>query len=783
MMTYRFVGKSLPRTEDARLLRGLGRYTGDLAPGHHCRLFMVRSPHAAARISGMDIDAARACPGVRLVLTGQDPDIAALGTFTASVRRTAPDGTPSYQPPYRALSRDQALFVGDPVAAVFADTLDQAKDAAEALAVRWEPLDAVTETCSAADPGRPLAWPDVPRNICFVHDVGDAARTKQALAVAAHRVSISYPISRVIAAPLEPRAALASYDAGADSYLLYAGLQNPHYIREELAERVLHIRGNQLRVVAPDVGGAFGMKESPFPEYAVALVGARRLRRPVLWLCERTESFEADHHARDNFTTATLGLDGDGKFLALAVETTNNIGAYIAWHGLHTPVNNLGGLSGVYRTSLIHARVTGIFSNTQPTSPYRGAGRPEATFAIERVIDVAAQRLGLDRVELRRRNMIAPEQMPYRTGFMFTYDSGEFERNMDDALALSAWRDFPARRRAALARNKLAGIGLANAIEIANGPITGPWAESAEIRFDSTGAVTVTLGIHSQGQGHEITFAQIVGDLLGVPPDAVQVQYGDTDRLAHGTGTMGSRSVAAGSVALIKTADRIIARGKMITAAHFEAAERDIGFEDGHFAVVGTDRRLTIADVARLSYRLPPGQIGGELGLAATLMTTPDGPTFPNGCHVCEVEIDADTGACRIVRYTVVDDVGRAINPMLVDGQIQGGVAQGIGQVLMENIAYDDDGQLITGSFMDYAMPRAVHIPPITSKMNEVLARTNPLGVKGAGEAGTVGALAAVTNAIVDALSPYGVEHIAMPATAERIWKAMRAGGRKAGRA
>lgn len=777
-MSYRFIGKSLPRTEDLRLLRGLGRYTSDLAPGHHCRLYMVRSPHAAARIGRMDIAAAQACPGVQLVLTGDDAEVRDLGTFTARIRRTAPDGQPSFQPPYRALSRERALFVGDPVAAIFADTLDQAKDAAEALAVEWEALPAVTETRTAADPGRPLTWPDVPRNMCFIHEVGNAAGVKEALANAHHKVSVTYPINRITAAPMETRAALASYEIGTDSFTLYAGLQNPHYIREELAERVLRIRGNQLRVIAPDVGGAFGMKESPFPEYPIALVGARRLQRPVLWVGERSESFLGDHHARDNYTTVTLGLDADGNFLALGVETLANIGAYIAWHGLHTPVNNLGGLSGVYRTPFVYARVTGIFSHTPPTSPYRGAGRPEATFAIERVIDVAAQRLGFDRVELRRKNLIAPTQMPYSTGFMFTYDSGEFERNMDDALRLSDWAQFPQRRKEAEKRNKLAGLGLCNAIEIANGPITGPWAESAEISFDSTGAVTVTVGTHSQGQGHEITFAQIVSDLLGVEIADIKVRYGDTAQLANGTGTMGSRSVAAGSVVLIKTADRIVARGKKIAAAHFEAAETDIAFDAGTFSVAGTDRRLPIAEVARLSYKLKPADIGGELGLTHTMMVTPDGPTFPNGCHVCEVEIDPDTGRCQIVRYCVVDDVGRVVNPMLVEGQIHGGVVQGIGQVLMENIAYDTEGQLLSGSFMDYAMPRASHVPPILSELNEVLAKTNPLGVKGAGEAGTVGALAAVTNAIVDALAPFGVEHIEMPATSERIWRAMHGGKR-----
>ncbi len=772
-MSYRFIGKSLTRTEDLRFLRGRGRYTADLAPSHCCRMYMVRSPHAAARFRPIATAAAAACDGVHLVLTGEDAEVAALGPFTSRIRRVAPDGSPSYVPPYRALAREEVKFVGDPVAAIFADTLDQAKTAAEALEIAWEPLPAVTETRRASEPGMPQVWPSVPRNICFVHDAGDPAAVDAALARAAHRVTVSYPVNRVIAAPMEPRAALALYDGGADAFTLYAGLQNPHYNREELAERVMRIPGNRLRVVAPDVGGGFGMKESPFPEYPLVLIGARRLDRPVLWVGERAESFVADHHARDAYTTVTLGLDEDGTFLALKVDTTSNLGAYLAWHGLIVPVNNLGGLSGVYRTPHIHAHVTGVFSNTPPTSPYRGAGRPEAIYAIERAIDVAAQRHGFDRIALRRRNMIAPDQMPYRTGFVFTYDSGEFERNMDDALARSDWAGFAQRRREALRRGRLAGIGLSNPIESAGGPITGPWPEACEIRFDSTGAVTATLGTHSHGQGHEITFAQIVGDLLGVDVGDVKIAYGDTDRLQHGTGTMGSRSVAAGSITLIKTADRIVARGKTIAAAHFEAAENDIVFDAGLFCVAGTDRSIDIAEVARLSYRLNPADIGGELGLSAGMMVVADGPTFPNGSHVCEVEIDPETGRCEILRYCVVDDVGRAVNPMLVEGQIHGGVVQGVGQILGEDIAYDRDGQLLSGSFMDYAMPRAAGMPQVESAFNEVLAKTNPLGVKGAGEAGTVGALSAVTNAIVDALAPLGIDHVDMPATPERIWRAI----------
>ncbi len=775
MTTHRFVGKSLARTEDARLLRGLGRYVSDLPAGGHCHLYLIRSPHAAARIRSIDTSAALASPGVRLVLTGEDAEIAGLGTFSSRVKRTAPDGTPNFEPPYRVLTRGRVQFVGDAVAAVFADSVDLAKDAADRIDIDWEPLPSVTDTAHAADAGAPVVWPQAPRNVCFHYEVGSRARTAAALARAAHKVTLSYPINRILAAPMETRSAYASYDAGRDTYELYAGLQNPHYIREELAERVLGIDGNRLRVVSPDVGGAFGLKEAPFPEMVLALIGAKRIGRPVLWVCERSESFIADHHARDNYATVTLGLDGAGSFLALELESIGNIGAYISYNGLHSSTNNLGGLSCLYRTPHIHAQVTGVFTNTPPTAPYRGAGRPEATYAIERAIDLAAQRFGFDRVELRRRNLIAPEEMPYDTGFVFTYDSGEFEMNMDDALALGDWAGFPARRRAAAARGKLAGISVTNAIEIAAGPVTGPFAESAEISFDSTGGATVTLGTHSQGQGHEISFAQIAADMLGLAPKDIQVRYGDTAQLAHGTGSFGSRSVVAASVSLARVTGRIIERGKRIAAVHFEAAAADIVFEAGHFSVAGTDKRVSLRQVAKLAHTLRHPDLGGEYGLSERTMAAPAVPTFPNGCHVCEVEIDPDTGECRVTRYCVIDDVGRVINPMLVKGQIHGGVAQGVGQVLLENIRFDEHGQLLTGSFMDYALPRASDLPDIECNSNEVLTRGNPLGVKGAGEAGTVGALAAVVNAVVDALAPLGVEHVDMPITSESLWRTIRA--------
>jgi carbon-monoxide dehydrogenase large subunit len=773
-MSYRFIGKSLPRTEDLRLVRGLGRYTADLAPRDALRLFVVRSPYGAARIVKIDTAAAEAMPGVQLVLTGEHPEMTALGTIQSKVKRQAPDGKPNFEPPYRILSRERALFVGDPVAAVFAETLDQAKDAAEAMEIEWEALPAVTETRVAADEGAAELWPQAPRNICFVFDAGNRAAVEEALSKAKHKVSITYPINRITAVTMEPRTALGQYDPVAEAYTLYCGLQNPHAVRESLANDIFRIPGNRVRVVAPDVGGGFGLKEAPFPEYVLTLVGAKLTGRPVLWAAERGESFLSDFHARDNYSTTTLGLDEKGNFLALKIETTANIGAYISPMGLHVPTNNLGGLAGVYRTPHIHARVTGVFSNTPPTSPYRGAGRPEATYAIERVIDLAARQCGFDPVELRRRNLIAPDQMPWNTKFVFTYDSGEFERNMDDALELAEWKGFAGRRKEAKKRGKLRGIGIANAIEISAGPAPAPMPESAEIKFDQTGAVTVSMGTHSHGQGHEITFAQIVADFLGLDIADVRVRYGDTDVVEFGTGTFGSRSVITGSNSLRIAADRLIERGKKIAAAHFEADTGDIVFEAGQFAIAGTDRKIGIKDVAKLSFTLRDPSLNREFGFSEKTIAAPKAATFPNGCHVCEVEIDPDTGVCTLLNYVVVDDVGRVVNPLLVKGQVHGGVVQGVGQILFEDIRYDEDGQLLTGSFMDYAMPRASHFPSFVCKANEVLTPMNPLGVKGAGEAGTVGALAAVINAIVDALSPYGIEHIDMPATPERIWRTIQ---------
>ena len=507
----------------------------------------------------------------------------------------------------------------------------------------------------------------------------------------------------------------------------------------------------------------------------LVLWAAHRIGRPVRWQCERGEAFVADHHARDNLSTAELALDDAGKFLALRVTTTANLGAYLNVHGPHSPTNNLGGLAGTYTTPHIHAAVTGVFTNTSPTAPYRGAGRPEASFAIERVIDIAAREMGVDRIELRRRNMIPPSAMPYNTGFVFTYDSGEFEKNMDRALALSDWAGFEERRKAAQARGKLRGIGMASVIEIAAGPQTRPREEFVEIRFDPTGDVTLLAGTHSQGQGHETAFTQILVELLGVDPARVRVSCGDTDAVFYGKGTGGSRSASVVATASRQVAEKLIEKGKLISAHLLEASAGDIKFTDGQFTVIGTDRMMSITDVARAGYRLDALPPDLEPGFGASVISLPAGPTFPNGCHVCEVEIEEDTGLAKVVGYWIVDDLGRIINPMLAKGQVHGGVAQGLGQILFENIVYEaGSGQLLTASFSDYCMPRAADVPAMIIETNEVPAKTNPFGIKGAGEAGCVGALPAIMNAIDDALMPLGVQFHDMPATPERLWRCIR---------
>jgi carbon-monoxide dehydrogenase large subunit len=649
--------------------------------------------------------------------------------------------------------------VGDPVAIIAAETLAQAKDAAELLAVDYD-----------AQPASGPVWDECPDNISHVFEVGNRAATEAAFAGAAHVVKRRYAVSRVHAQFMEPRGAIGEWDRGTSRYTLHCDVQYPHRVREILAG-VLKVGEQQVRVVSHDVGGAFGAKGWAHLEHRHVLWLARRLGRPVKWTCDRSESLLADEHGRDLSSEVELAFDADHRILALRARNTSALGAYVSTdRNLLPGFVNLGSLAGMYVIPAAHVRVTSVFSHTQSLAPYRGNGRPEAIFLLERLLDDAARELGVDRVELRRRNLI--RTFPHKTAITFTYDCGDFEKGLDKALALSKWSDFPSRKEISKSKGKLRGIGLANAIERA----AAPSIEYAEVRFDSSGGATLAVGTKSQGQGHETMYRQIAAARLGIPPWELRFIEGDTDAVAWGAGSGGSRSAAIGGSALWLAADKVIAKGKRIAAHLLEAAEADVAFAAGRFAIAGTDRAVSIKDVARASFAYATLPRGIEPGLFESATFAPAQETFPNGTHVCEVEVDPETGTLSLEGYTVVDDVGTEINPLTLQGQVVGGIVQGLGQILMERIVYDAEGQLLTGSFMDYAMPRAGDICDFQIGHNAVPTKLNPLGAKGAGEAGTVGALAAAMNAIVDAL---GTSDIEMPTTPERVWRALRnvAGG------
>jgi carbon-monoxide dehydrogenase large subunit len=764
------IGQPLKRFEDRRLLRGGGRYNDDVNLPGQVHAVIVRSIHAHARLAALDAAAARSAPGVVAVFTGADLAQDMLGTMRMTLKRKRPDGGPMFAPPHHGLTQGRVRYVGDPVALVVAETRAQAEDAAELLRIDYEPLPAVTETAEAI--GGPAVWDDCPDNVSNLFEVGDQAATDAAFARAAHVIRRRYVITRVHAQFMEPRSAIGAWDTAEERFTLYADVQYPHRVRNALATNIFQIPEHQIRVIAGDVGGGFGTKGWQYPEHKLVLWAARRLGRPVKWVCERREAIPADEHARDNVTDAELALDGEGRFLALRVRTLANVGAYISSdRNLLATFSNVPTLVGVYTFPTAHVQVTSVLTNTNSTAPYRGAGRPEATYVLERLIDDAARELGLDRVELRGRNAIPASAMPYRTPLGVTYDCGEFARNMDEAVKLADVGGFAARREAARSRGRLRGLAVVNAIERA----AGPQPEFAEIRFSPSGSATVFMGSKNQGQGHETTFKQILHERLGLDPHDVRYIDGDTDRVGFGMGTMGSRSTVIGGTALWMAADKVIAKGRKIAARLLEASEQDVTFADGRFSVVGTDRAVVLKDVARAAFQ--PAQIpkGLEPGLYETGTFVPSNDTWPNGCHVCEVEIDPDTGAVKIVSYLIVDDVGTVINPVTLKGQIHGGVAQGVGQALMEQVVYDgESGQLLTASFMDYAMPRADDFCDMHIESRPVPTKLNPLGAKGAGEAGTVGALPAVMNAVVDALAPLGVRHFDMPASGERVWRAIQ---------
>ena len=751
------IGQPVTRFEDPRLLRGEGRFINDLNLERQVHVVFVRSPHAHARIRSIDAADARAAPGAVGVFTVEDLERDGVGTTAPAIKRNRPDGKPMFWRAQPGLAKDKVRHVGDPVACVVAETLAQAKDAADRVAVDYEAL-----------PITAPVWDECPDNLSHVFEIGNKAATEAAFAKAAHVVKRRYTVSRVHAHFMEPRGALGSWHEGDGRYTLHCDVQYPHRVREVLAG-VLKVPEHRIRVVSGDVGGAFGAKGWAHIEHRVVLWLARKLGRPVKWTCERSEVALADEHARDVTSEIELALDAEHRFLALRVRNTSNVGAYVSTDRNILPnFANLGSLVGMYAIPAAHVEVRAVFTHTSPLAPYRGNGRPEAIYFLERLVEDAARELGADRVELRRKNLIPPSAMPYKTSIQFTYDCGEFERGMDKALALSDYENFPARKKQSQSRGKLRGIGLSNAIERA----AAPGIEYAEIRFEPGGSATLLLGTKNQGQGHETMYRQIAHTRLGLAPEDLRVIDGDTDSVAFGAGSAGSRSAVIGGTALWLAADKVIAKGKRIAAHLLEAAEADVAFAQGRFTIAGTDRGLSIKEVAKASFAFANLPKGIEPGLFEHATFSPVQETFPNGTHVCEVEVDPDTGQIEIASYVVVDDVGNEINPLTLHGQVVGGIVQGLGQILMEEMVYDrESGQLLTGTFMDYAMPRADNVGPIKVGHNIVPTMLNPLGVKGAGEAGTVGALAATMNAIVDAI---GTSELEMPATGERVWRALR---------
>ncbi|MGH6790570.1 MAG: xanthine dehydrogenase family protein molybdopterin-binding subunit [Pseudolabrys sp.] len=762
------IGQGVPRFEDPRLVQGRGRYIDDVVYPGMAFGVLLRSPHGHAKIRSIDVAAAKAAPGVLAVITAADWKKAGLGELPGHGGLKRRDGAPMFKPPYPVLAEDRVRWVGDPVAFVVAETDAQAQDAAELIEIDYEPLPAVVSTAEASKPDAAKVWDGCADNISFVELIGDKAAVDAAFAKAAHVARHRFVINRVTAAAMEPRGAVGVYLPAEDRYIIHSPVQRAHPYRTDIA-KILKMPESKVRVICIDVGGSFGMKTPVFNEAPLTLFASKVTGRPVKWMSTRTEAFLSDAQARDNVTEAELALDKDGKFLALRVKTIAAIGAYLQ-NNMPAFFLNAGTLAGTYRTPVIHADITGVFTNTNPVRPYRGNGRPEAAYVIERIIDVAADELGIDPVELRRRNYISPEQMPFKTGLTFTYDSGEFEKNMDLALELADIAGFEKRREESRKRGKLRGIGLSNTIERAAAPGT----EGAEVRFDRSGTATLFSGSITAGQGHETVFKQLVCDRLGLNPDEVRYVQGDTDEVFYGEGTGGSRSATMAGSAFLMATDKVIEKAKAIVAHVLKIDAADVNFADGVFSSPKSNRTMTIKEVAVDSTSPAKLPAAMEPGLFATAVYKAPVNNYPNGCHVCELEIDRETGVVQIARYSVVDDVGTVLNPMLLHGQIQGGVAQGAGQVLMEDIHFDATGQLVTASFMDYAMPHAHHLCDIEVDSNPVPTKTNPLGTKGAGEAGNVGALPAVANALVDALSEFGVKHIEMPATPERIWRAMQ---------
>jgi carbon-monoxide dehydrogenase large subunit len=782
----RLIGASVKRKEDYRFLTGAGQYTDDIVLPQQTYGMFVRSPHAHARLGKIDVEAARGAPGVIAVFTGADLAAEKVGGLPCGWLIHSTDGSPMREPPHPVLATGKVRHVGDPVALVIAETAKAAKDAAELVTVDYDLLPAVADTAHAADSGQPAVHDEVPDNVCYTWGHGDKAATDAAFAQAAHVTTLEIVNNRLVPNAIEPRAVNASYSRQDESYTVYVANQNPHVERLLMAAFVLSLPESKLRIVAPDVGGGFGSKIFLYGEDVALTWASKRIGRPVKWTAERSESFVSDAHGRDHVTKAELALDRDGRFLAMRVHTTANMGAYLSTFASSVPTILYATLlAGQYATPAIYAEVKAVFTNTVPVDAYRGAGRPEATYVVERLVETAAHELGMDPAEIRRRNFI--RAFPYTTPVGLTYDTGDYEVCLARAIELADVAGFAARRDAAKQNGKLRGLGYSCYIEacgLAPSKIAGALGaraglfEAGEVRVHPTGTVTVFTGSHSHGQGHETTFAQVVADRLGLSMDQVEIVHGDTGRIPFGMGTYGSRSIAVGGTAIMKALDKIEAKAKKIAAHLLEASASDIEFGNGVFHVAGTDRTKTFAEVALAAY-VPHNYPLEELepGLDENAFYDPSNFTYPSGAYICEVEVDPDTGETRIERFTAVDDFGNVINPMIVEGQVHGGLGQGIGQALLERCVYDPDtGQLLSGSYMDYAMPRASDLPEFTVETTQGTPCThNPLGVKGCGEAGAIGSPPAVINAIVDALAPLGVKDMQMPATPHRIWSAIQA--------
>lgn len=769
-MTRYAISQPVTQEEAPRLLKGQGQYTDDVTLARQAYAVFLRSPHAHADITSIDVRAAQQMPGVLAVLTGADYTDDELGEITNISPLKRRDGSQMFRPPRPALTRDRVYHVGQSVAVVVAETVADAKDAAEAIIVDYDPLPLNTGTAVGNDLSVPLLHDDCENNEPIYAETGDAAATDAAFAKATHVVTDTFVVNRVAAQTMEPRAAGAEYDQGRDHFTVYACQQRPYIWRTIMTQHIFGIAEQQMRLIAGDVGGSFGMKGGLYPEVPLVAWASKKVGRPVKWVCERSEGHLADDHARDMVVEAELALDDDGNFLGIRFRNKNNVGAFVSMIGFLSTRGLAGALCGPYVTPAAHGQGQAVLTNTAPVSNYRAPGGAPGTYVLERIIDMAARDLDMDPAEIRRRNLIPADAMPFKLANGATYDCGEFEAVMDKALQKADYAGAASRKAAAKEQGKLHGVGISSTVD----PSAGPSPEAAEIRFDPGGNLSIIVGSTSQGQSHETIYKQIVSDRLGLDSEIMRVVEGDTATLSWGTGTGAARTATIGGTAVFNAVEKVIAKAKRIAAHMLEAAEADIEFNDGKFSVAGTDRDIEFIDVAKTAFqsnKLPPDI---EIGLYETATWSPERNNIPNSSHVTEVEIDPDTGVIEIVRHTAVHDVGIELNPLLVDGQVHGGIAQAAGQALMEDMVYDpDSGQLLSGSFLDYAMPRADDFCNYDVDRHPVPTQSNPLGVKGAGECGTVGALASVMNAINDALAPVGVRNLSMPATPEKVWRAI----------